>query len=592
MSTLSSHLSNSIINEDEESIELLKLSDLTVDLAKDLIYRLGFTAKDIAMRIKSAPTTKEVSDVLKNKFKISPIRLSNKDYILAKEKHIARLNRDERFNVNKIREDLLSGMTAPNEIMMQYNLPHRQVREILVEMIEDYDTISRKCSSMRAISRSNAKSKQLKIAESSSQLKELLKDLKIDLSSSARFAKDLRDKIEYQDVEFQKSVIRRYFEIVGRVRYPEDQIFEVIRFSLANKNYIELLNENILDFDKSIFYRPMSLHEEDVLSLLKSYYQKEILINDRKVLNGKELDFYLPSIRLAIEVNPIFTHNSNLYRNNHHGWRHDDNYHFQKYQMCKDTGIELIQLQEYDLQKDRFEEFTKPFLINKLSSKFKKIYARECKFVELTTEEAKEFLEYNHRDGYVASKYKFGLMYNDELVAVATVSKSSNRFKRTNDMSYELVRLAYRKDLKIIGATSKFIKNIFKSINEMNELVTFSDNDYGNGESYLKSGFEFVNETGPRLRYISTTDPAKDRYSWQIAKGFKFNQNDKTVVAKDAKRKNMIVENVAEYIETTLSHRTDHESGYNRLFTSGSKKWKITRNEVLENGVEYAKNKS
>ena len=82
------------------------------------------------------------------------------------------------------------------------------------------------------------------------------------------------------------------------------------------------------------------------------------------------------------------------------------------------------------------------------------------------------------------------------------------------------------------------------------------------------------------MRYISTTDPANDRYSWMIAKGFD-HSNNKTVIARDANSKKLQVNDPEEYIEIELSHRTDNEKGYNRMFTSGSKKWKIERSDVL-----------
>ena len=39
---------------------------------------------------------------------------------------------------------------------------------------------------------------------------------------------------------------------------------------------------------------------------------------------------------------------------------------------------------------------------------------------------------------------------------------------------------------------------------------------------------------------------------------------------------------IEEYIETKLEHRLDKGRGYDRLFTAGSKKWKISRNEVIK----------
>lgn len=570
------------ITSKDRRTRISDLNSLTRKHAEDLIYRLGFTAKDIAMRIETAPSTKLVSARLLE-MKISPIRLSTQDYEYIRRKHIERLKLDESFDIQQVRSDLLAGLTAPSEILKEYDIPHRHIRLILEELIEDYNEIAGKCSSMRAISAANAKSSKFKIAESESQIKAFLESESISLSNSAEFLKDLRDKIEYKEPETQKEFISRYSKFVGEtIRYPEDKIFSVVQFRLANKSYLELRDEKILEFESSIFYRPMSAHEEDILEVLRENYDGQILINDRKVLNGKELDFYLPDLSLAIEVNPIFTHNSNLHRNNHNGWRHDDNYHFEKYLGCSRQGIELIQLQEYDLSKDRFEKFIKPMIEMKVNQKVKPqlVSARKTIFKEISTDEAKEFLIDNHRDGYSSSSRKFCLEYQNEIIAVATVSRQSSRFNQVSD-DFELIRLAFKSGLQVVGGTSKLVKNIFRVMSEIETLVTYSDNDYSSGDSYLKSGFKFISETGPRLRYISTTDPSNDRYSWMIAKGFNF-KNQSTVVGKDALAKGVEVANVEEYIEKELTHRTDGDKGYNRMFTSGSKKWKISRDEVIK----------
>lgn len=569
------------ITQKDRRTQISDLDSLTRKQAEDLIYRLGFTAKDIAMRIKTAPSTKLVAAKL-FEMKISPIRLSMHDYEYIRNKHIERLRSDESFDIQQVRSDLLAGLTAPSEILQEYDIPHRHIRIILEELIEDYNEIAGKCSSMRAISRANTKSAKLKIAESDPQIKEFLESKSISLATSAEFLKDLREKIEYKDPETQKRFIAEYSEFVGKTLcYPEDTLFSVVQFRLANKNYLELRDEKIVQFESSLFYRPMSAHEEDVLELLRENYDGQILINDRKVLNGKELDFYLPDLSLAIEVNPIFTHNSNLYRNNHNGWRHEDRYHFEKYQRCQQQGIELIQLQEYDLKNDRFEKFVRPMIEMKVnrSRMLQSISARKTTFKEISTSDAKEFLIDNHRDGYASASRKFCLEYQNEIVAVATIARKSSRFNQDSN-DFELIRLSFKSGLQIIGGTSKLVKNIFKSMPEMTTLTTYSDNDYGSGESYLKSNFRFISETGPRLRYISTTDPANDRYSWMIAKGFKIS-NQSTVVGKDAAAKGIEVKNIEEYIEKELSHRTDGDKGYNRMFTSGSKKWEISRNEVI-----------
>ena len=271
MVTNTGYINSHPILESDRRFEIDKIEDLTLPVAEDLIYRLGFTAKDIAMHTKNAPSTKEVSAYLKD-LKIERLRLSTEDYDKAKLKHIERLKKDPTFDPEKVRERLLQGMTAPQEIQYEYNIPHRKIKEILVELIPDYLQISSKCSSMRAIARSNRKSAKMKAAESDALISRVLKEFSISFETSADYLSDLREKIEY-DLDSQKRLLRRYSEIVGRsISYPEDKIFEAVEFRMPNKSYLELRDSNVLTFDNSVFYRPMSKHEEDVLSLIREYY--------------------------------------------------------------------------------------------------------------------------------------------------------------------------------------------------------------------------------------------------------------------------------------------------------------------------------
>ena len=40
--------------------------------------------------------------------------------------------------------------------------------------------------------------------------------------------------------------------------------------------------------------------------------------------------------------------------------------------------------------------------------------------------------------------------------------------------------------------------------------------------------------------------------------------------------------NVRKYIETELSHRQDNSKGYDVIYTPGSKKWEIYREDVIK----------
>ena len=51
-----------------------------------------------------------------------------------------------------------------------------------------------------------------------------------------------------------------------------------------------------------------SFMEREIYEFIQSFYKNEIIRNDRTVLNGKELDIYLPDNNLAIEFNGLHWH--------------------------------------------------------------------------------------------------------------------------------------------------------------------------------------------------------------------------------------------------------------------------------------------
>ena len=98
-----------------------------------------------------------------------------------------------------------------------------------------------------------------------------------------------------------------------------------------------------------------SHHEKNIYNFLKDRYNGEIIQHDKKILNGKEIDIFLPDLKIAFEFNGLFYH-SELYK--------DKNYHFNKTKICLDNGIQLIHIWEDDwIHK---QEIIKSMILNKL----------------------------------------------------------------------------------------------------------------------------------------------------------------------------------------------------------------------------------
>ena len=265
----------------------------------------------------------------------------------------------------------------------------------------------------------------------------------------------------------------------------------------------------------------------------------EFITNTRDIISPKELDIYIPEYNIAIECNGVYWH-SELYRPN--------NYHQEKYLQCKDKGIKLIQIWEddwyikNDIIKSRLEN---------LFNSSKRIYARKCVIKEIDNKNSKEFLENNHIQGNVNAKYKIGLYYNDELVSLLTMGSLRKMMNQKNiENNYEILRFCNKINYTVIGGFSKLLKYFIKN-NNIENIITYADSDWSDGNLYSVNGFEFVSQTKPGY-YYSNNYIRQHRYNFTkqklVNQGFDKNKTE---------------------------HEIMLERGYYRCYNSGSSKWNL-----------------
>ena len=113
--------------------------------------------------------------------------------------------------------------------------------------------------------------------------------------------------------------------------------------------------------------------------LFRSYFS-EILTGNRVILDGKEIDIYIPEIKLGIEFNGLYWHSEE-------GGK-DSKYHLNKTELCESNGIKLIHIFEDEwLYK---KNIVKSRLKNILGLTENKIYARKCEIKEISSRDSKE----------------------------------------------------------------------------------------------------------------------------------------------------------------------------------------------------------
>lgn len=84
--------------------------------------------------------------------------------------------------------------------------------------------------------------------------------------------------------------------------------------------------------------------EEELYQYIISIYNGKVIPNDRNIIKPKELDIYIPDLKLAIEYNGVYWHD-NLEENN-------PGYHAEKKKLCEKSGIELINVWDTDWNND------------------------------------------------------------------------------------------------------------------------------------------------------------------------------------------------------------------------------------------------
>ena len=181
---------------------------------------------------------------------------------------------------------------------------------------------------------------------------------------------------------------------------------KIIKFNNDARFYIEESNLPILsDFFSKTDECGKSYSEKELVDFVKSIYSDEIMENTKRIIPPKELDIYIPKMKLAIEYNGLYWHDENHV---------DRNYHLTKTNMCNKKGMDLIHVFEDDwLYK---KEIVKSMIASRLGIYKEKIFARKCQIKEIEKDQAKIFFDENHLQGFAYGDLYLGLMFNNELI--------------------------------------------------------------------------------------------------------------------------------------------------------------------------------
>lgn len=242
--------------------------------------------------------------------------------------------------------------------------------------------------------------------------------------------------------------------------------------------------------------------EDEIYKYIQTIYTGKIDLKNRDVLDDKkELDIYVPDLKVAFEINGLYWH-SEKYKGK--------KYHIEKTLSAKEKGVRLVHILEDEWYQK--PEICKDKIANILGvTTNRKIYARKCSIsTSLKSTEKNKFLEKYHIQGGDHASITVSLVYDKETVAVMTFAKPrlSLGRKEAVDGEYELSRFA--SSCNVVGGFSKLLKYAVDTYN-IKCINTYADIRWSSLDKnvYVVNGFKEVRRASPGYWYFNKNEPSR-----------------------------------------------------------------------------------
>lgn len=299
---------------------------------------------------------------------------------------------------------------------------------------------------------------------------------------------------------FDKTEVKRFLDQWDKKRKPTAEDFrQYVNISNVSNAHKFIAGSGLKDnFNIGTSY--LEAFVEDFLKKNNLTYEK----HNRDLIKPKELDFYLPDYKLALEINDIWSHNSSV---GHYGHSpRPITYHFEKTMLCRDKGIRLIHLYEPHLYDEHKWEVLQDIILH-ACGKSKKIYARNLDLEIKPAIELKDFFDQNNINGYRNAKTAFVLVNKETREPIMAYSVGHAFFGK-GKYDAEITRGACKLGYSVVGGASKLwkvIMDFYKDKNldnqpgSINSIVYYVDLNYYNGKS---------------INFLPNTEMVKEQYGF------------------------------------------------------------------------------
>lgn len=267
------------------------------------------------------------------------------------------------------------------------------------------------------------------------------------------------------------------------------------------------------------------------------------IYNERKMLGGKEIDIYVPDLNLGIEYNGVYWHSER--------WHEKPKWHMiEKQQLAASKGIELVHF-DSTIPGSKIINF-----IKFKAGKTEKVFARKTTAARVDQIAAESMLNELHLQKAVKGCTSYGLFKDGKLLGVASFSKASSERGNKNPLRWELRRMVF--NCQVVGGASKLLKAFTRDHQEIECVISYSDNRWFTGDVYKALGFTHTKTCPPDYAYTrSDLIYHKSQFKHSAMKTRKnFNYDPKLTEVENCRA-----------------------NGYFRIWDCGKKKWELILNK-------------
>ena len=244
-----------------------------------------------------------------------------------------------------------------------------------------------------------------------------------------------------------------------------------------------------------------STAEDSICAFLRGHGVK-ITRKNRKLIKPLEIDMLLPDYKIGIEYNSLYWHREAV---------RSKGYHLEKLRRMTECGYRLITIFEDEwLHK---QEIVESRLLNLVGKSTRGKGARQLTIHEIDAKKANRFLERHHLQGVGTGGYvRYGAFDGQKLVAVMTFARPRVSLGRSSGAD-ELLRFT-TDGTTYPGIASRLFRTYVQE-QQPEQVITYADRRWSDGNLYRQLGFALVHETGPNYWYVGKHRTREHRFNYR-----------------------------------------------------------------------------